>query len=152
MALPLQHWLLLSLPPHLLAHASLHAALVWMLHLKPVPTGRDVVVGLDVVDGVGVGDGGVQRKTEFMKNKINMYLNILRRLTEVISDTGSSMSSFIFSSVTLLIVIGEFVTWIVNQSNVLKPKVLEASFKAKRINYLAYADLLHMHTTMYITK
>ena len=44
--------------------------------MKPVPTGLAVVVGLDVVDGVGV--GGVQRKTEFMKIKINIHLNILK--------------------------------------------------------------------------
>ena len=60
------------------------------------------------------------------------------------SNTGSYMSLFIFSSVTLLRMIGDFVTWIINQSNVLKPKVLEVSFKAKSINYLAYADLLHI--------
>ena len=52
--------------------------------MKPVPTGLIVVVGLNVVEGVGV--GGVQRKTGFMKNKINMCLNIFRRLTEVIVD------------------------------------------------------------------
>ena len=64
------------------------------------------------------------------------------------------MSSFIFSSVTLLIVIGEFVTWIVNQSNVLKPKVLEVSFKAKDINYLVACGLIAhtVHAIQYISK
>ena len=36
-----------------------------------MPAGLDVVVG-------GVGVGGVQRKTEFMKIKINMCLNIFK--------------------------------------------------------------------------
>ena len=70
------------------------------------------------------------------------------------SNTGSYMSLFIFSSVTLLRMIGDFVTWIINQSNVLKLKVLEVSFKAKDINYLvACGTIAHtVHAIQYISK
>ena len=69
------------------------------------------------------------------------------------SDTGLSTNLFIFSS-SLLRMIGDIVTWIINQSNVLKPKVLEVSFKAKDINYLvACGPIAHnIHAIQYISK